>query len=63
MVELDNADGDAADGVTDEDAVDERSADGDGQAEARADAHLDDVADGCGCTEIWEHLSEERADD
>ncbi|WP_435076266.1 hypothetical protein [Halococcus sp. AFM35] len=26
--------------------------------------HLDDVADGCGCTEIWEHLSEQReADD
>ncbi|EMA43220.1 MULTISPECIES: hypothetical protein [Halococcus] len=22
--------------------------------------HLDDVDDGCGCTEIWEHLSEER---
>jgi len=25
--------------------------------------HLDDVEDGCGCTEIWEHLSEQRADD
>lgn len=26
--------------------------------------HLDDVADGCGCTELWEHLSETReADD
>ncbi|WP_167837283.1 hypothetical protein [Halosimplex halophilum] len=58
MVELDNADGDAADGSTD-DRVDEEPADGD----ARADAHLDGVADGCGCTEIWEHLSEERADD
>ncbi|MFB6184689.1 MAG: hypothetical protein ABEI96_09060 [Haloarculaceae archaeon] len=22
--------------------------------------HLDDVEDGCGCTEIWEHLSERR---
>lgn len=22
--------------------------------------HLDNVEDGCGCTEIWEHLSEER---
>ncbi|WP_436928870.1 hypothetical protein [Halosimplex halobium] len=54
MVELDNA----ADGSSD-DRVDEESADGD----ARADAHLDDVDDGCGCTEIWEHLSEERADD
>ena len=24
------------------------------------DDHLDDVDDGCGCTEIWEHLSEQR---
>ena len=22
--------------------------------------HLDDLQDGCGCTEIWEHLSEKR---
>ena len=27
------------------------------------DQHLDDVADGSGCTEIWEHLSEQRAAD
>ncbi|QLH83868.1 hypothetical protein [Halosimplex pelagicum] len=59
MVELDNADGDAADAGTDDNRVDEESV----GAEAREDAHLDDVADGCGCTEIWEHLSEERADD
>ncbi|PSQ39925.1 hypothetical protein BRD10_02885 [Halobacteriales archaeon SW_12_71_31] len=25
-------------------------------------AHLDTVEDGCGCAEVWEHLSEERAD-
>ena len=25
-------------------------------------SHLDDVADGSGCTEIWERLSEQRAD-
>lgn len=25
--------------------------------------HLDDIEDGAGCTEIWEHLSEQRADD
>ncbi len=25
--------------------------------------HLDDVEDGCGCTEVWEHLSEHRDDD
>ena len=23
-------------------------------------SHLDDVEDGCGCAEIWEHMSEER---
>lgn len=23
-------------------------------------SHLDDVQDGCGCTEIWEHMSDER---
>ncbi len=22
--------------------------------------HLDDVEDGCGCAEVWEHLSEHR---
>ncbi|WP_256558077.1 hypothetical protein [Halomarina litorea] len=24
-------------------------------------AHLDDLEDGCGCAEVWEHLSERRA--
>ena len=24
------------------------------------DDHLDDLEDGCGCAEVWEHLSEER---
>lgn len=27
------------------------------------DDHLSDLADGSGCTEIWEHLSEQRGDD
>jgi hypothetical protein len=27
------------------------------------DAHLEDVEDGCGCTEMWEHTSNRRADD
>ena len=22
--------------------------------------HLDDIDDGCGCAEVWEHLSERR---
>lgn len=25
--------------------------------------HVEGVEDGCGCTEVWEHLSEQRADD
>jgi hypothetical protein len=28
-----------------------------------SDDHLDGVEDGCGCTEIWEHLSEQRDGD
>lgn len=24
------------------------------------DEHLADVPDGCGCAEVWEHLSEQR---
>ena len=27
------------------------------------DDHLEGVDDGCGCAEVWEHLSEQRADD
>lgn len=30
-------------------------------AEPRTD-HLDDVEEGAGCTEIWDHLSEKRAE-
>ncbi len=33
------------------------------QNEEAATDHLDDVEDGCGCAEVWEHLSEQRADD
>ena len=29
----------------------------------KEDNHLDEVEDGCGCTEIWEHLSDHRVDD
>jgi hypothetical protein len=29
----------------------------------RPDSHLDDVDDGCGCAEVWEHLSERRDDE
>jgi len=27
-----------------------------------ADGHLRDLEDGCGCTEVWEHLSDHRED-
>ena len=26
----------------------------------REERHLDSVEDGCGCAEVWEHLSEQR---
>lgn len=26
----------------------------------RDDEHLSDLADGCRCAEVWEHLSEQR---
>ena len=26
----------------------------------RDDAHLDDIEEGAGCTEIWEHLAKQR---
>jgi hypothetical protein len=29
----------------------------------QATDHLDDVEDGCGCAEVWEHLSEQREAD
>ena len=32
----------------------------DGHDEDVNTSHLDAVDDGCGCTEIWEHLSDER---
>jgi hypothetical protein len=31
------------------------------QSDEVDDDHLADVADGCGCAEVWEHLSEQRA--
>ncbi|WP_174811800.1 hypothetical protein [Salinadaptatus halalkaliphilus] len=30
------------------------------QDDERDDAHLDDIEEGAGCTEIWEHLAEQR---
>ena len=33
------------------------STDADGKSDPE---HLEDVPDGCGCAEVWEHLSERR---
>ncbi|MCU4799478.1 hypothetical protein OB920_03710 [Halobacteria archaeon HArc-gm2] len=42
----------------------ESAADDASRADSRAeDDHLAGVEDGCGCTEVWEHLSENRADE
>ncbi|WP_306054223.1 hypothetical protein [Natronococcus wangiae] len=41
------------------DAV-ERTAGTSEEDDERDDAHLDDIEEGAGCTEIWEHLAEKR---
>ena len=33
----------------------------DDDADDRDDEHLTDVEDGCGCAEVWEHLSDQRS--
>jgi hypothetical protein len=39
---------------------DEAETEEDSSAERADRTHLDGVADGCGCAEVWEHLSEQR---
>jgi hypothetical protein len=34
-----------------------------GTGESTETDHLEDIPDESGCTEIWEHLSEDRAED
>lgn len=36
------------------------SSENDDEEEEEIREHLQNVEDGCGCTEIWEHMSEER---
>jgi len=60
MTSEDETTGDAGD-----ESTDERDGSGDGERDDPDDeeaSHLDDVADGAGCTEIWERLSEHRED-
>jgi hypothetical protein len=40
--------------------TDEEEAADEPDADAEEYGHLDDLADGAGCTEIWEHLSDSR---
>jgi hypothetical protein len=37
-----------------------RTLDDTGENEEIDTSHLDNIEDGCGCTEIWEHMSDER---
>jgi hypothetical protein len=30
------------------------------ETERASQEHLSELEDGCGCTEVWEHLSEQR---
>ncbi|UPW01607.1 hypothetical protein M0R88_05750 [Halorussus gelatinilyticus] len=49
-----------AEETLDEQAVADESEESDADRER---SHLSDVADGAGCTEIWEHLSDRREDE
>ena len=31
-------------------------------SQTEEDDHLKDIEDGCGCAEVWEHMSEQRDD-
>ncbi|MFC7156064.1 hypothetical protein ACFQPA_11415 [Halomarina halobia] len=42
--------------VTDESAEESKD------EEAVDTRHLDELEDGCGCAEVWEHLSEQRGE-
>jgi hypothetical protein len=41
----------------------EQLTDTDDETEDVSTDHLDDMDDGCGCAEVWEHLSEQRDDE
>ena len=30
------------------------------ESHERDDAHLQDIEDGCGCAEVWEHMNKQR---
>ncbi|WP_164471725.1 hypothetical protein [Halosimplex salinum] len=41
-------------------AEEEAQVESDDEREEVDTSHLDGVEDGCGCAEVWEHLSDER---
>lgn len=50
---------------TDSDVESEQATEAETEQSARTGdeidrSHLEDVEDGCGCAEVWEHLSEQR---
>jgi len=49
----------AGEGATPVDAESDRET----ETEAEPGAHLDGIEDGCGCAEVWEHMSDRRAED
>jgi hypothetical protein len=50
-------DSDADTGVETDGETDETD-----EEEAVDTSHLDGAADGCGCTEMWEHLADQRGE-
>ena len=48
------------DAGSDDGSTEDAATDAESDAVAEARAHLQDVEDGCGCTEVWKHLSERR---
>jgi hypothetical protein len=48
------------DGAATGEAPPPSTTDGEDEPDTDLRAHLADVADGCGCAEVWEHLSDGR---
>ncbi|WP_435160157.1 hypothetical protein [Halorubrum sp. SY-15] len=46
--------------ATDTEATDQAATDPDAGDDEDDTGHLDDLPDGAGCTEIWEHISDNR---
>lgn len=60
MSDVDNGEHVAVDSDTGDTGAVCRLDGGEGADQDPDRSHLEGVDDGCGCTEIWEHLSEQR---